>query len=172
MAEIFRSRDCIMFVKGDIFTVAVSPEMVEGGWPGGQGVQWAPSSLDEKIVTYSEAKFGGFLLWGSDESADRFTAMTRQYPTYQYAVLCTGGNLISTSTYERYTYASRVGPGPLIPLVYTSNATLYFSLRGRFTIEDELTLSGALDAPAERVGFVVQIPKSLNTFFLGVQTTL
>ena len=29
-----RSRDCVVFFKGDTQTVAVDPAMVSGGWPG------------------------------------------------------------------------------------------------------------------------------------------
>jgi len=169
--EILRSRDCVVFFKGDTQTVAVSQAMVTGGWPGGQGVQWAGSTGDERLVTYSEGLYGGFLVWGSDEEGDRFTAITRQQPHYRYATMFSGGCLISTSSYEQYTYASRLG-GPLVPLVYQVQDILYLSLRGLWTKEDEMTLSGHPLAPAFFTGFVAQIPKTSNRNFLGIQTSM
>jgi len=162
----------VVFFRGDSQTVAVSAAMVSGGWPGGQGVQWVDATTDDRVVTYSNGLYGGFLVFGSDEDGDRFTSMTRNQPTYRYATFFSGGALISTSTYEKYTYASRVGGGPLVPIVYKPNDILYFSLRGLWTNEEELTLSGSPLAPAFFTGFVVQIPKSNNNFWLGIQTSL
>jgi len=172
MPEIIRSRDCEVYFKGDTQTVAVDAAMVAGGWPGGQGVQWATSTLDERVVTYSNGLYGGFLVWGSDEDGDKFTSITRQQPQYRYATLFSGGCLISTSSYERYTYASRVGPGPLVPLVYQAQDILYLSLRGLWTKQDEMSLSGHPLAPAFFTGFVAQVPKASNRFFLGIQTSM
>lgn len=172
MPEILRSRDCVVFFKGDTQTVAVDPAMVSGGWPGGQGVQWVSSASDERVVTYSNGLYGGFLVWGSDEDGDKYTAITRQQPTYRYATMFSGGCLISTSSYERYTYASRTGGGPLVPLVYQAQDILYLSIRGLWTKEDEMTLSGSPFAPAFFTGFVAQIPKASNRFFLGIQTSM
>jgi hypothetical protein len=174
MADIIRTRDCILFFKGDTTTVTVSSAMVAQGWPGGQGVQWVGAVQDDRVVTYSSGLYGGFLLWGSDEPGDRYTAMTDQQTAYRYATMLFGGNLIATTTYERYTYASRVGGGPLVPLIYRPNDILYLSLRGYWTKEDELSQqipSNPL-APAFFVGFVAQIPKSLNGFWLGIQTSM
>lgn len=172
MAEIIRTRDCIVFFYGDRQTVSISQAMVDGGWAGGQGVQWTPATADDRRVTYSGGLYGGFLVWGSDEPGDKFTAMTRQQPTYRYATMFSGGCLMATTTYERYTYASRVGGGPLIPLVYLPNDVLYLSLRGLWTKEDEMTLSGAPEAPAFYTGFVAQVPKVLNRYYLGIQTSM
>lgn len=174
MPEIFRSRDCIVFVKGDSIPVTVSDAMVSGGWPGGQGVRWVDSSVDEFKVTYSDGVWGGFFVWGSDETADRFTAMTGQFPYYKYGQMFFGGNLIATSSYEKYTWASRQA-GPLVPLVYSPNDKLFLSLRGLWTNEDEWTASG--DPRAGTIedwicGMVVQIPKALNNHFLTIQTTM
>jgi len=171
MSEIIRSRDTIVFFKGDSQTVVVSQAMVNGGWPGGQGVQWVNSGSDDRMVTYSSGLYGGFLVWGSDEDGDQFTAMTRQQPHYRYATMFSGGCLISTTSYERYTYASRLG-GPLVPLVYQVQDILYLSLRGLWTNEDEMTASGALLAPAFFTGFVAQVPKASNRFYLGIQTSM
>lgn len=171
MAEIFRSRDCIVFFKGDSTTVTISNAMAVGGWPGGQGVQWQGVLGDDRVVTYSQGFFGGFLIWGSDETGDDFTAITRQQLSYRYATMCFGNCLISTSTYEKYTYASRLA-GPLVPLVYQPNDTLRFSLRGLFTKEDELTLSGSPLAPSPSVGCVAQVPKTANKTFLGIQVSM
>ena len=172
MPEIFRSRDCVVFFKGDTQTVAVSQAMVDGGWPGGQGVQWVDSASDERVVTYSIGLYGGFLVWGSDETGDKFTAMTRSQPTYRYATMFSGGCLIATTSYEQYTYASRIGGGPLVPLIYQAQDILYLSSRGLWTKEDELTLSGSPSAPAFFTGFVAQVPKASNRFFMGIQTSM
>lgn len=172
MPEIIRARDCVVFFKGDSQPVVVSQDMLTAGWPGGQGVQWADSTIDERVVTFSTGLYGGFLIWGSDELSDQFIAMSRQQLVYQYAVLVSGGALMSTTTYERYTYASRTVPGPLVPLVYGANDLLYLSKRGLWTKEDEMTLSGDPLAPAFFTGFVAQIPKASNNFYLGVQTSM
>lgn len=171
MAEITRSRDCIVFFKGDSQTVVVSNDMVTSGWPGGQGVMWADSTVDERLVTYSNGLYGGFLIWGSDESGDQYTAMTPSFRTYRYGTMFSGGCLISTSSYERYTYASRIS-GPLVPLNYGINNVLYLSLRGLWTKEDEMSISGHPKAPAFFVGMVSQIPKVSNNHFLGIQTSM
>ena len=170
--DMIRSRDCILWSKGETFTTVIDQAMVTGGWAGGQGVRWVDSAINEPLISYSDGRWCGFVLWGSDESADKFTAMTRQQPTYQYAMIVYGGPLISTSTYERFTYASRIGGGPLVPLVYAPEDRLFFSLRGLWTKEDELTLSASPLAPAFHAGVVAQTPKAVNQFFLGVQVTM
>lgn len=169
--EISRSRDVILFFKGDAFTVTVAPEMLAAGWSGGQGVMWTQGVNDEITVTFSDGRYGGFLLWGSDEAADQRTAQTGNQIEHRFATFLGGGFLLSTSTYERYTYASRLAP-PLVPIVYLPNEILYFSLRGWWTNEDEATLSGAPYAPNFFAGFVAQVPKASNNFFLGIQTGL
>lgn len=170
--DLIRSRDCVVFCKGATHNVAVDANLIAGGWPGGQGVQWVSSTADEPTVTYSAGLFGGFLIWGSDESADQYTAMTGWQVTYGHAVMMSGRSVISTSSYEKFTYESRIGGGPLVPLVYQPHQVLYFSLRGLWTYEDEMTLSGAPLAPAYHVGWVCQLPKAINEFFLGIQTRL
>lgn len=172
MTEIIRGRNCIVFLKGDTQPVVISQSMVDLRWPGGQGVQWSGSVADERIVTFSTGLFGGFLIWGSDEPGDDFTSMTRNQPHYRFATLLTGSNIISTSSYERYTYASRTGPGPLIPLAYSVQDPLYFSRRGLWTKEDEMTQAGDPAAPALSMAVVVQVPKANNNHFLGLQTFL
>jgi len=170
--QIFRTREVVVFTKSKTITVAIDSAMAAGGWPGGQGVQWVNSTTDNFTVTYSSGQWGGFLLYGSNESADQYTAMTGQQITYGYAVMVAGRGVISTLAYEQYTYASRHGGGPLVGLTYQPCQLLYFSLRGLWTLEDELALSGSPLAPALSTGVVCQLPKPVNEFFLGVQTTL
>ncbi len=172
MSEIIRGRDCIVLFKGDAYTATVSQAMVQGGWQGGQGVQWVDTPSDERMVTYSKGLYGGFLIWGSDERGDQYTAITRQQVVYQSATILLGGSLMMTRTYEKYTYASRIGGGPLVPLVYQVNDPLYFSLRGWWTKEDELSLSFDLQAPCFFTGICAQQPKPNNDYFLGIQTSL
>lgn len=171
MVEVLRSRDCIVWSKSAITTVAVSDAMVSSGWAGGQGVQWTNSLGNERVVTYSNGLFGGYLIWGSNESSDQYTAMTKQHIAYKYGVMVFSGSLMATTTYERYTYASRLA-GPLVPLSYTSNQPLRLSLRGYWTNEDEMSVTSHVQAPSPVVGFVAQIPKSVNNNFLGIQVVM
>jgi hypothetical protein len=172
MREIFRTRDVVVFFRGDSYAVEISDAMKQGGWPGGQAVQWVDSPADEFKVTYSDGLYGGILLWGSNESSDQYVSFLKNQTTYGFGVICTGGWLISTTTYERYTYASRIS-GPLVPIVYQEGQRLRFSLRGYFTTEDEWTASGDPRAPNDYlIGSVTQAPKTLNNNYLGVQTSI
>ena len=171
MPEIFRSRDTIVFVKDDAYTVVVDQAMVDSGWPGGQGVKWVGSADDEFLVTFSDGPFAGFLVWGSDEAGDDFTAMTRNQPHYRFATMLGGAALIMTSSFETFTLASRLS-GPLISLTYTADEPLYLSLRGLWTNEDEQTISAGPLAPSPFSGLVAQVPKSINNFYLGIQTVI
>lgn len=164
--DIVRSRDCIIFGKGDAYAVAVSPAMLAGGWAGGTGVQWVDAPDDSFMVTYSTGLYGGFLICGSDESADQYVSSTRNQIVYGEAVMMAGNAIISTSSYEKYTYASRIGGGPLVSLVYSPRDPLYFSLRGLWTKEKEFPPANFF------TGFVAQVPKPINQFFLGIQTSL
>lgn len=170
--ELPRSRDCIILFKGDAYPVTVSDAMASGGWQGGQGVQWVASNKDEFLVTYSDGYYAGFMLWGSDESSDQFTAMTRNQPFYRFATVGAGGWQISTRSYEKYTYASRQA-GPLVPITYSASDRLVFSLRGFWTKEDEWTLAGDPRAPnAYFIGFVSQAPSAATEFFMGIQVSI
>jgi hypothetical protein len=172
MPEQFRTRDCIVLVKGDSYSVTVDDAMVTGGWPGGQGVQWTSSDKDEPKVTYSDGYYAGFLLWGSDETPDRYTAMTRNQPVYQFTTLGAGGWIIMTRTFETYTYASRVS-GPLVPITYNASDRLVFSLRGYFTKEDEWTASGDPRAPNNYyIAFVVQAPSVATDGYMTLQVSI
>jgi hypothetical protein len=173
MPEIVRTRDVVVFFKGSTVTVDVTAATSTSGWSGGQGFQWTAPVGDQLLVTRSDGLYGGFALWGSDESSDLFTAMTRNQPSYRYVVLGAGGWLISTSSYERYTYTSRTGGGPLVPISYAPSDRLVFSLRGFWTKEDEWTLSGDPRAPnAYFIGFVVQKPSTLTNNYLTIQTSI
>lgn len=172
MPQVDRTRDLIIFSKGDTLPVVVSSAMASGEWVGGQGVQWSGSSKDEFTVTYSDGPSHGFMLWGSDEVSDRFTAMTRTQPSYRFGVIGFGGWLLSTKSFETYTYASRQSP-PNVALTYQENDLVYFSLRGLFTKEDEWTLSGDPRAPnSNAVGLVVQAPSVATNGYLTLQIRL
>jgi hypothetical protein len=171
--EIPRTRDVIIFDKGKTFTVNLNQAMVAGGWKGGQGVQYTTPQNDEMYVTYSNGVACGFLLWGSNEPSDQYTSMTENQPTYAFATMGAGSWLISTATYEQYTYASRLSGGPLVPLVYNASDRLLFSLRGLWTKEDEWTLSGDPRAPNKfYVGSVSQISLPTWDDYLTIQTSL
>lgn len=170
--EFPRSRDCLILVKGDTYPVTISEAMAVGGWQGGQGVQWAPPLKDEFLVTYSDGYYAGFMLWGSDESADQFTAMSRNQPFYRFATCGAGGWQISTRSFERYTWASRQ-LGPLVPITYNPSDRLVFSLRGYWTNQDEWSLSGDPRAPnTYYIGFVSQVPSAANDWYLGIQVSI
>ena len=173
MPEQARTRDCIVLVKGDTYPVTISDEMATVGWRGGQGVRWVSSVKDEFKVNISDGLYAGFMLWGSDESSDQFTAMTRNQPFYRFATACAGGWHILTQTFERYTYASRTGGGPLVPITYNASDRLVFSLRGYFTLEDEWTLSGDPRAPnSYYIAFVSQTPSALTSGYMGIQVSI
>lgn len=171
--EIFRTRDVVVFFKGVTVTVDVTEADARDGWLGGQGFQWADATEDRLLATKSDGLYGGFALWGSDESSDEFTAMTRNQPAYRFVVLGAGGWRISTANYERYTYASRTGGGPLVPITYLPSARLVFSLRGLWTIEDEWSLSGdPRGSNSYYIGFVTQKPTAERNWHLGVQVSI
>lgn len=173
MVDFPRTRDCIILLKGDAYAVAVDPSLAASGWKGGQGIQWTTAAKDAPTVKLSDGYYAGFALWGSDESSDQYTSMTRQFPTYQYLILGAGGWLISTSTYEKDTYASRVGGGPLVPLTYHASDRLVFSLRGYWTKEDEWVLSGDPRAPNNYyIGFVAQAPSATTSGYMTVQVSI
>lgn len=163
--DIVRERDVIVFSKGESFTVMVDAGLSTNGWPGGQGVQWASSSIDTFTVTASTGAGWGFLLWGSNESSDQYTSYTGNQSTYHFGTYGFGTWLISTRTYEVYTLASRRS-GPLVANTYVAGQPLFFSLRGFFTNEDE---SGQEIV----VGAVCQVPSAtLNNSYLGVETQM
>lgn len=172
MTEVARTRDVIAFNRGPTFTVSVPDSVATSGWLGGQGFNWVEPTGDTLMVAPTDGLAGGFAFWGSDESSDEYTAMTRNQPTYKVIVLCAGGWIISTSTYEQYTYTSRLG-GPLVPLVYSASDRLTFSLRGYWTKEDEWTLSGDPRAPnTNYYGHVVQRPTSARNNYLTLQVII
>ena len=143
--------------------------MAASGWNGGQGISWLASSKDEFLVELTDGDPQGFMLWGSDENSDRFTAMTRQFPTYFFGVVGFGGWLISTSSYEQFTLAS----ARTTPIVYTPNQELLLGLDGNWTNEDEWTVDGDPRAPNTNVaGVVVQAPSAANSNFLTLQVRL
>lgn len=170
--EIPRTRDCYTLVKGKTFTVTVDSTMATLGWPGGIGVQWESSSKDEFLVTTSNGYVAGFLLWGSNESSDQYTAITQNQSYYKFATMGVGSWLILTQQYEQYTYASRHS-GPLVPITYNPSDRLRFSLRGLWTKEDEFTLSGDPRAPNLLfTGFVSQVPSVSTGGYMTIQTSI
>lgn len=170
--DIVRGRDCTLFVKGDTHAFPLDPTLLAGGWVGGQGVTWTSSTSGLPTLGYSQGLYGGILIWGSDEQGDRYTALTGQQLKYGYGVLMVGRGLISTIAYEHYSYASRTGGGPLVPLVYTPGEVLYLSRRGYWTNEDEMILAADPNAPAFFTGFVAQRPRANNQYRLGIQTSM
>ena len=170
--ELIRARDVVTLVKGQTFPVGLSQRLLSLGWAGGQGVMWQDSPYDVFQVDFSDGTPNGFLLWGSNEVADQFTAYTGNQPTYNFAVLCYGTWLISTSSFERYTYQSRMA-GPLVPITYSPSDRLLFSLRGLWTNQDEWSLSGDPRAPNRYfVGYVTEAPGATNNNYLTFQTTM
>lgn len=175
MPELARTRDCVVLFKGDSYSVLVDDAMQAGGWQGGQAVRWVDSPRDEFLVSYSDGLYGGFMLWGSNESSDQYVSTFEQQPTYGYGTFCAGGWLMMTRTFERYTYASRTGGGPLVPITYTVGQRLLFSLRGYWTNEDEWTLSGDPRAPnGYYIGNVVQAPapNAQGEYYMTIQTSI
>jgi len=175
MPEIARNRDVVTFHKGDAFTVAVDNAMAVGGWKGGQCVKYTTGPANTPTVTYSDGLVCGFLLWGSDEVSDKFTSMTGNQPAYKYAVIGAGGWLVSIAPtgYEQYTYQSRTGGGPLVPIVYHASDRLVVSLRGLISSQDEWVLSGDPRAPNNYyIAFVVQAPSPAWGNYMTVQISI
>lgn len=169
MPEIFRTRDVIVFAKGDTIPATVSPAMIGASWAGGQGVQWYDSGQDEIAVTLTDGLGHGFMLKGADEDSDNYVATTRNQVVYRFGTMCFGGWLIATRTFERFTLAS----GRTTPIVYTPNEELLFSLNGLFTNEDEWTVAADPRAPNDNVvGVVVQPPSPTTNDFLTLQLRL
>lgn len=170
--EIPRTRDVIVLVTDLSVPVMVTDAMATAGWVGGQGVTWAHSPDDNFLATFSDGTYGGFLLWGSNETADQFSAYTGNQPTYKFGVACTGTWIISTLAFEKYTLQSRLIP-PLVQNVYTVGQRLRFSLRGLFTTQDEWTIFGDPRAPNNfLVGSIVQAPNATNNNYLMIQTAI
>lgn len=173
MGEIFRTRDLVVLTKGVTYTPAASPQMLQSGWPGGQGVLWMDSDTNQFQVDFGDGVRGaGFALWGSDEDSDQLTSITGYQVTSGHLVIGAGSWILMTRTFERYTYASRISP-PLVPISYTEGEHLLWSLRGLFTNEDEWSITGDPRAPnGNFVGNVVKAPSTLTNNFMTVQTTL
>lgn len=173
MSEIFRTRDVTVFEKDLAYTISTDSVMRQAGWPGAQGLMWKDSIKDEFLVTFADGVRGaGFALWGSEENSDTWTALTGQQVAYGYTVVCSGSWLISVRTYEKYTYASRTGGGPLVPLNYATKDKLLWSLRGYFTKEDEWSVAVDPRAPNTNfVGQVIQPPTASTNNYLTIQTT-
>lgn len=173
MGEEFEvTRDLVVHVKGDTVPVAMTSQLALSGWAGGQAMEWAAPSGEDLTVRASDGFASGFMLWGSNETSDNHTSMTRNQLYYGFATMCLGGWFIDTLTFERYTYASRQA-GPLVPLVYKPETPLKFSLTGKWTPEDELDLSGNPRGPNPNVyGYVTRIPSTWSDGYLGVQTFL
>lgn len=171
--QVPRTRDCIALFKGDAYPVAVSDAMAAQGWRGGQGVMWMDSPRDEFCVTFSDGLYAGFMLWGSDEASDQLVSSARNQAIYRFGTNGAGGWLITTSAFERYTWASRMGGGPLVEIDYHGSDRLVFSNRGFWTKEDEWTLSGDPRAPNNYyIGFVSQPPRADNDYFMTIQTSI
>lgn len=172
MLEIFRTRDNVVFVKGAAYTVKASSALLSAGWPGGQGLMWANGGAEFTTTFADGGRGAGFALWGSDEESDQFTSMTASEVAVGHLVIGSGSWIISTLSFEIYTYASRVTP-PLVPITYLPGQKLFWSLRGLWTNEDEWTLSGDPRAPnVDPVGFVAQPPSNITDDYLTIQTTL
>ena len=151
----------------------VDPSMAQGGWPGGQGVTWVDSPDDTFLCTYSDGTYGGFLLWGSSESSDQYTASTGNQAIYRYGLVATGSWILYTSSFEKYSWLSRQGPGPLVPLVYQVGDRLTFSLRGYWSNSEEWTPAGDPRAPnTYYIGYVFEVPSAANNYYLGIQTSI
>lgn len=172
MTEILRTRDVVVFYKGDAYAVALDDELLTNGWAGGQGVSWVDSPIDDFRVGRSTGLYGGFLLWGSNEDSDQYVSFFEAQLASGYAVMCSGNWLIATRTFERYTYASRQA-GPLVSIPYVEGERVVFSLRGLWTKEDEWSLSGD---PRGSDGYfnanVVQAPNAANNYFMMLQTSI
>lgn len=172
MPEAPRNRECVVLFKGDAYFCDVSAELAAEGWHGGQAVQWVEDPKDGFVVTKSDGYYAGFLLKGSDELGDGLTGITRNQPHYKFATLCAGGWLIMTTSFEKYTWASRQ-VGPLVEIAYAESDRLLFSNRGLWTSEDEWSLSGDPRAPNTYfIGYIAQAPTAANNYYMTIQVSI
>lgn len=135
------TRDCSIFHKGDSMPMRINAAMAARGWPGGTFVRWIDDGTGEPCVTIADGRYCGFSPWGSNETADQYTSMTQTFPKNLFITLFYGGNYFATLSYEHYTYISRHGGGPLVPLVYAPQQFLYVSENGLVTNQDESDLA-------------------------------
>lgn len=147
-----------MFHKGDTMPIKISAALAARGWVGGSFVRWVDDGSGEPCVDIANGTYCGFFPFGSNESADQYTAITQSNPKYKIASMFFGGNFLATISYERYTYASRHA-GPLVPLVYKVQQFLYVSENGLLTNEDE-------SAPAVNPGGLFPDGTPITTPFL------
>lgn len=133
----YLNRECSVFHKGDSMPVKISASLANRGWLGGEFVKWTDDGSGEPCVDIADGRYCGFMPFGSNEPSDQYTSMTGQNPLYRYITLFFGGNFMATTSFEKYTYVSRHGPGPLVPLVYTAQQFLYVSENGKITNQDE-----------------------------------
>ena len=133
----YTNRDCAIFHKGDSMPIRISEAMARRKWRGATFVKWVDDGTGQPCVDIADGRYCGFAPFGADEDGDQYTAMTGQNPRYKYITLFYGGNFMATRVYEKYTYASRNGAGPLVPLVYQAQQFLYISENGLITTEDE-----------------------------------
>ena len=172
MAEILRTRDVVVLAKDVAFPVMLDSALVTAGWAGGQGVTWVDSPHDEFRVGFSDGRFGGFLLWGSNEDSDQFISMTGNQPKYAFGVMCQGSWLLSTRIFEQFTLQSR-NAGPLVENTWTVGTKVLFSLRGLFSPQDEWAIDGDPRAPNRNfVGTIVQPPRTSNSNYVMIQTIM
>lgn len=163
--------DLVIETKGGTLPVRLDATLLRDGWRAGQAVIWTSGPSSEELFVTPSDGFACGILFDSSEG-DRLTSMSGNQPYYGSSVLCVGGWLVRTQTYEKYTYASRQS-GPLVEIEYTPSSPLYFSLRGFWTLEDEWTLSGDPRAPNSNVyGYVVAPPSTWNLGYLSVQVSL
>ena len=133
----YNNRDCVLFHKGDTMPIKISATLATRGWVGGAFVRWGDDGTGEPGVDLANGTYCGFLPFGSNESGDQYTAITQTNVRSRTVSLYFGGNFLATTSYERYTYASRHGGGPLVPLVYSVQQFLYVSENGLLTNQDE-----------------------------------
>ncbi len=133
----YLNRDYCALHKGDSIPIKISAELAASGWAGGQFVRWIDDGSGEMCCSLADGRYCGFIPFGSDESGDQFTAITTSNTTYRWATLFFGGNVGYTQSYERYTYESRNGAGPLVALTYNVQQVLYVSENGKVTTENE-----------------------------------
>ena len=165
---LFKSRDLNVYLRGKTFTVAASPALLQSGWVGGSGLQWADGVF--WTASQSDGERGaGIALWGSSESSDAWTSLAGSALAYGQIVVGSGSWVVSTRSFEQYTWASRQA-GPLVPLVYTAQARLRWSLRGLLTVEDEWDLSGDPRGPNPHI--VGQVIQRLPSDFLTAALSL
>ena len=179
--EYFKSDlDLIMVHRGDSMPAKIADLLINSGWLGGQFCRWVDGGDGQPTIDMADGRYCGLFPFGSREVVDKHTAIEYTPTEYGVTTFNFGGNFVYTRIYERYGYLARHSLGPMIPLVYKANQSLYVSENGKITNEDESNFvifpvhtfpnGEPILVPFIFFGIVAVVPYSTTNQYMGVQT--